>query len=580
MSKTRKPLSSVFSILILMSPKRALHLVLTLTLMILVGVFEVVSIGALIPVLTAFNGTKELLKFELPLLNSEVYTYFLTLETATMLLVFVSLLTAAFRLLLSWVSVRFITGLGHDIDMQIFGNFLSLKYEKYIQQNSSELISAIEKVQVVIFGVIHPLFQGVVSFVIGLFIVVFLISLDPTAVGLALGVVCFFYIVISFSVSRTLEKNSIVLAKSQTERIRTVKESYGSFRDIIISKTSSFFFNKFQLFDFRYRNAQGINAFLQASPRVIIEGLSMSLLAAYALYALSSGADYSNALPILGSLAIGAQRLLPLMQQVYYGWSAIKGASELLMDVDHFSRKAVDCGIADVVTQDCFNNTIEFRNVSYRYPGSDRWIIENANFTVTKGEMVGVIGDSGSGKSTLMDLFMGLLQPTGGSIWIDQKPLTARNINKWHAEIAHVPQHIFLTDDTIAANIALGSKSYNADKIKSAIKSAQIERFIDDDANGLDTMIGEGSLSLSGGQRQRIGVARALYNKAEVLVFDEATSALDTGTEGKLLKAITELNNSPTIIMVTHKHANLKYCDKILKVSSGKVLLVSNNEMS
>ena len=580
MSDTRSPVSSVFSILMLMSRKRALHLLLTLTLMILVGVFEVVSIGALIPVLTAFSGTKDPLKFELPFLNSEGYTYFLTLETAAMLLILVSLLTAALRLLLTWVSVRFITGLGHDIDMQIFENFLSLKYERYIDQNSSELISAIEKVKVVIFGVMHPLFQGFVSFVIGLFIVTFLISLDPRAVGLAFGVVCFLYVVISFSVARTLEKNSIALAKSQTERIRTVKEAYGSFRDIIISKTRPFFSNKFQIFDFRYRNAQGINAFLQASPRVIIEGLAMSLLAAYALYALSFGEDNSNALPILGSLAIGAQRLLPLMQQVYYGWSAIKGSSELLMDVDRFSRKAVDRESVEVVTQNRFSNTIKFSGVSYRYPGSDRWIIENANFTVTKGEIVGVIGGSGSGKSTLIDLLMGLLQPTDGSIWIDRKPLKAGNIDEWHLEIAHVPQHIFLTDDTIAANIALGSKTWDADKIKSAIKSAQIERFIDDDVDGLDTIIGEGGLSLSGGQRQRIGIARALYNKAEVLVFDEATSALDTETEGKLLKAITELKNSPTIIMVTHKHENLKYCDKILKVSSGKVMLVSNNEIN
>ena len=305
----------------------------------------------------------------------------------------------------------------------------------------------------------------------------------------------------------------------------------------------------------------------------------MSLLAAYALYSVSRGSDYSSALPILGSMAVGAQRLLPLMQQVYYGWSAVQGASELLIEVDEYSQEVGEPFSNNLLRpkKSVFNEKITFRDVSYQYPQTNELIVDKVNFTIFKGEMIGVIGDSGSGKSTLIDLLMGLLSPTTGEIQIDQMTLTVDNMDQWHWEIAHVPQNIYLTEDTIAANVALGSSDYQSIKMAKAISFAQMKGFIDRHEKGIETKIGEGGVALSGGQRQRIGVARALYNEAAVIIFDEATNALDAKTEGKLLKAINELDSSSTIIMVTHNHENLKYCDKILKVSSGNVSLSSSN---
>ena len=214
MPKIRKPIVSVVSILRLMSSRRILHLVSTLSLMLLVGVFEVISIGALFPVLTALTGSDEALILSLPLIASSTNKFQLTIEAAATILIIASLMTAILRLLLGWVSVRFITGLGHDIDVRIFKNFLSLKYEDYLVKNSSELIAAIEKVQVVIFGVMHPILQGFVSFVISLFIILFLINLDGDAFGLALGIVCILYISISLAVSQTLKETQSRLQKS------------------------------------------------------------------------------------------------------------------------------------------------------------------------------------------------------------------------------------------------------------------------------------------------------------------------------------------------------------------------------
>ena len=564
---------SIFNILSVMSSSRRLHLVLTLLLMLLVGVFEVVSIGAVVPVLAGLSSLDNAGTYTMPVFGFVLSGGSFSVKYAAILLIFASGLTAVLRLCLNWTSVRFITGLGHDIDLKIYENFLGQDYENYINANSSELVSAVEKVQVVVFGVFHPLFQGFVSLIIAGFIITFLLSLDFTAGFVAFTVMAFLYIFISLVVSRVLTKNSLILASSQTERIRGVQEAFGAFKDIILLNTHSFFFNRFKLETYKFRNSQGINAFIQSSPRIVVEGAAMTLLAVYALYAITQTGGIAGAIPILGTMAIGAQRLLPLVQQTYYGWSAVQGSSELLSEIENFC-----CGVnqVDFLTNSykddlSFEEEISFEQVTYKYPNEKKDALKSVDLKIRKGEKVGIIGKTGSGKSTLVDLIMGLLTPVNGKIKVDSQDLTLDFQKLWHKQIAHVPQSIYLSDDTLAANIAFGLRSIDYEKLNMVVKISQLEEVVLDLPDGLNTLIGERGLRLSGGQKQRIGIARALYREAQVIVLDEATSALDNITEQKLMDAIDQLSASVTVIMIAHRISSLQNCEKIVQVAAGEV---------
>ena len=571
---------SILKILSVMSSKRRLHLVLTLFLMLLVGIFEVVSIGAVVPVLAGLSNLDNAGTYTLPVIGFVLSEGSFSIKNAAILLIFASGFTAVLRLCLNWTSVRFITGLGYDIDVKIYENFLGQDYENYINANSSELVSAVEKVNVAVFGVFHPLFQGFVSVIIAGFIITFLLSLDFNVGFVAFTLMAFLYVSISVTVSRVLKKNSLILAGSQTERIRGVQEAFGAFRDIILLSLHSFFFNRFKLEDHKYRNSQGINAFIQTSPRIIVEGAAMTLLAVYALYAITQTGGLADAIPILGTMAIGAQRLLPLMQQTYYGWSAVQGSSELLSEIEHFcSRNRQDFVNDGDLDEVPFKDEISFEHVTYKYPNEKKKALHSIDLKIKKGEKVGIIGKTGSGKSTLVDLIMGLLTPVNGHIKVDAQILTRNYQKRWQKQIAHVPQSIYLSDDTIAGNIAFGLKSINYKKLNQVIKISQLEDVISNLPEGFNTLIGERGIRLSGGQKQRIGIARALYRDAKVIVLDEATSALDNITEQKLMEDIDQLGTSVTVIMIAHRISSLKNCQKIIKVSSGLVKCLNKKQI-
>jgi ATP-binding cassette subfamily B protein len=279
-----------------------------------------------------------------------------------------------------------------------------------------------------------------------------------------------------------------------------------------------------------------------------------------------------GALPMLGALAIGAQRLLPLVQHVYTSWSLLSGNSAALRDV--LELLALPIAEPPAVTagnQAPFQSAITFDNVSFRYPSAERDAVRNLSLEILKGQHVGITGRSGSGKSTVVDLLMGLLEPTAGSLVIDGLRLDDGLRPAWQAQVAHVPQSIFLMDDTIAANIALGGSEDELEmgRIRAAAKLASIDDFVQNLPNGYNSTVGERGIMLSGGQRQRIGIARALYKNAGVLVLDEATSALDEKTEAEIMKAIGSLPGALTVFVVAHRASTLRLCDRLIEIDDG-----------
>jgi len=306
-----------------------------------------------------------------------------------------------------------------------------------------------------------------------------------------------------------------------------------------------------------------------------MEALGMLLIAVLA-YTLAQEADgIAKAIPILGALALGAQRLLPVMQQSYAAWTSIQGIQISLQDtLDLLDQPLPDYANQPVAKPLPFQQQIKLNQLSFRYSPQTAWVLRNLDLNIAKGSRIGIIGATGSGKSTLLDIVMGLLRPSEGSIEIDGQPVTIENHRAWQAHIAHVPQDIFLADSTIEENIAFSIPKDQIDheRVRQAAQQAQIADSINTWPKQYQTFVGERGVRLSGGQRQRIGIARALYKQADVIIFDEATSALDNETEQGIMQAIEGLSTELTILIIAHRLSTLRNCTQIVELGSGGIL--------
>ena len=310
--------------------------------------------------------------------------------------------------------------------------------------------------------------------------------------------------------------------------------------------------------------------------------MSLFLIAVIAYLLTNSKMDSTEIISILGTFAIGSQRLLPAMQGAYNEWArlktflpAVKSITPLMKE-DKFTLQLIE---ANSQKRYELKESIRFNNISFSYLGRDNYILKDINFAIKKGQKIGIIGETGGGKSTLINLLMGLLEPTSGEILIDKKNLIFEDykfMRSWRSSICHVPQNIFLADISIAENIAFGLKinKIEMDRVISAAKKAKIHDFIESLPMGYESYVGERGIRLSGGQKQRLGIARALYQKSNIIILDEATSALDNKTEEKVINSINEITPEVTLIMIAHRLSTLNICDAIYKVESSKVVNV------
>jgi ATP-binding cassette subfamily B protein len=312
-----------------------------------------------------------------------------------------------------------------------------------------------------------------------------------------------------------------------------------------------------------------------------MEAMGMILIAALA-YSLAQQADgIAKAIPILGGMALGAQRLLPVLQQVYGSWTQINGGQASLQD----TLELLDQPLPDYADQPAaqplpFKNVITLKQLAFRYSLQTPYVLKQINLTIAKGSRVGFIGTTGSGKSTLLDIVMGLLQPTEGTLEIDGESVTPANQRAWQAHIAHVPQAIFLADSSIEENIAFGVPidQIDSQRVRQAAQQAQIAESIESWPKQYQTFVGERGIRLSGGQRQRIGIARALYKQADVIIFDEATSALDTQTEQAVMQALDGLSKDLTLLIIAHRLTSLKNCNQIVELGAGGIRRIGSYE--
>ena len=560
-----------------LSRRRRRQLVLLLGLMLVSAFAEVVSLGAVLPFLgiliapdRVFNHTIVAdVALAWGVTSADQLVLPLTLAFAA-----AALIAGAIRILLLWASTRLAFASGADLSIEVYRRTLYQPYRVHVARNSSEVISGItNKVNSVVVPL--SLLTLVSSTVLLVAIMLALIAINPVVASVAAVGFGASYALITWLVRHRLERNSQHIAREQTQVVKALQEGLGGIRDVLLDGTQPVYCNIYRQADLPLRRAQGNNTFISQSPRYVMEALGIVLIAALA-YGLSRQAGgIATALPVLGALALGAQRLLPALQQMYSNWAAIVGSHASLADTIALLDQPLPAELLQPAPVPLtFQDAIRFDAVRFRYTGGGPWVLDGLNLTIPKGARVGFVGSTGSGKSSTLDLLMGLLMPTEGELLVDGQPISGNRLRAWQQTIAHVPQSIYLADTTLAENIAFGvpRDAIDLDRVQQAARQAQIADFIENRPEGYNAIVGERGIRLSGGQRQRIGIARALYKQASVLVFDEATSALDNATEQSVMDAIEGLNRDLTILLIAHRLTTVRRCDTIVELEHGRVV--------
>jgi ATP-binding cassette, subfamily B, bacterial PglK len=551
-----------------------------LILMIFASFAEIISISVMFPFLAAITNPNQI--FNHPAAESLIRTFSLTspehlVLPLTIIFVVVTLAAGCVRLLLLFASTKLSFLTGSDVSVSIYRKTLYQPYAVHISRNSNEIINGIA---IKVNAVVHITMQSLnllSSVIIMIAITTAIVYLNPIITFSTIGCFALIYLAIARITKKRLLANGRIVARESTRVLTCLQEGLGAIRDIIIAGNQEAYSEAYRSADLSSRRAQGNTSFISASPKYVVEAFGMVLIAliAYAL-TLRSNLGVLAAIPALGLIALAGQRLLPNLQQVYGAWASIQGELASFEDVLELLSQSVTENVADTNTSKLnFVDKIQLDKVCYRYDKSLPWVLKDLDLTIYAGSCVGFIGVTGCGKSTLMDIVMGLLAPSSGSMLVDGVEVTSLNVRGWHQNIAHVPQDIFLVDKSVAENIALGRRleAIDYEKVKFVAQQARIAGAIETLPQGYDTVVCEIVVRLSVGQRQRLGIARALYCEPSVIIFDEATSALDSETEAGVMQSIGKLNDSLTILMVAHRTTTLKNCNNIIQLGpEGRVI--------
>lgn len=589
MKKGNSLLNLLIQLIKFIDTKYKLQLIFLLFLMILSSIAELLSLAMVIPFLSILSDPDIILKSEIgkQLINNLAINDLDNIVIPiTLIFCFFVTLSGLIRLL----SIRFIWkisgNIGASLSSKAYNNLLFENYEKHLNRNSSSVISTISIDSTrIVNEILNPILLMISSGLIALTIILGLVIINWLVALFSSLIVLIFYIVVIYSSRKKIESNSQLSVRLNQDVIKYLQEGIGSIRDVILSGSQNYYSKGFVKTSFALRKKQAESNFLTLYPRLVLEPFGILLIALIGTILTIQNGSLDKALPFLGALILGTQRIIPMVQKVYEGISSSQIAKDslenflklLLIQNPNYKNKKLN--------PLHFTDKISFNNVSFRYSSRKGLILKDLNFTIKKGERVGIIGETGSGKSTTIDLLMGLITPSKGFIKIDNSNLhDKRNpnlIQKWRQSISHVPQNIFLTDSTIIENIAFGIDKINIDyeRALKAARLSQLHKFIVNLPYGYETIIGEKGSFLSGGQKQRLGIARSLYRKTEILIFDEATSSLDSKTEESIMNSIDLLAENHTILLIAHRISTLKNCNRILNLKNGTLKEVNFEDL-
>ena len=492
------------------------------------------------------------------------------------ILMFITLvISISFKAITNYTQVRFVLMREYSICRRLIEGYLHQPYSWFLSRHSADLGKTIlSEVAIIIGGGINPIMTLISTSIITIAIITLLIIADPK-LALIVGVsFTAAYGVVFYFTRKVLHRSGEKRLENNQLRFTTVIEAFGASKEVKVGGLEETYISRFSNAAKIFARSMASEAVISLLPRYILEIIAFGGILLIILSTMGQSGNFNSILPIMSLYVFAGYRLMPALQQIYGSLTQLTfiGPSLDKLHDDIKSLNPIE-GNQDLGFL-AFNEKISLKNIHFDYPNTSRTALKNINFIIPAKSKVGIVGATGSGKSTTVDIILGLLQPQKGTLEVDGKIITKHNSRSWQRSIGYVPQSIFLSDDTIAANIAFGVDPNNIDQVavEKAARTANLHEFVTNELPmKYQTTIGERGVRLSGGQRQRVGVARALYHNPKVLILDEATSALDNQTEKVMMEAINNLSKDITIILIAHRLSTVKNCDNIFLFSKGEL---------
>jgi|LauGreDrversion4_1035100.scaffolds.fasta_scaffold00477_6 ABC-type multidrug transport system fused ATPase/permease subunit len=557
----------------LLTPRQRWHGVLLLIAMVFSALLEAASVGLVVPVVTLMMQGDVDQRYPLiyELLGGGTVRSADLVLSGIVLLVVVFLIKALFLGALAYRQASFAFGLQASVSERLFRGYLLQPYLFHLQRNSAQLIrNAINETNQFTFGAILPGMVLMTETLVLVGLVVLLIGFEPVgALSVMLlggGVGAAFYRLTKNRIRSWGEDRQV----HEGLRIQYLQEGLGGAKEVKLLGRESYFLERYALHNAASARTGELQTTLQSIPRLMLEFLAVFSLAAVVLVAQASGRTSAELVPVFGLFSVAAFRLIPLANRILVSVQSLRFSLPVL---DILTRELDTCGAPVNQAEEkklSFQDRLLIQDIFFSYPKATQPTLRGIDVTILKGQTVGVVGESGAGKSTLVNLILGLLAPSSGQFTVDGQAVQA-HLRGWQKNIGYVPQHIYLTDDSLRRNIAFGENDsdINEAALIRAVQAARLNEFVGSLPEGLNSQVGEGGIRLSGGQRQRVGIARALYSAPQVLVLDEATSALDHDTEQGVMEAVSALHGAITILIVAHRLSTVAGCDVVYRLRDG-----------
>jgi len=492
------------------------------------------------------------------------------------MLVFVLFVVSlAFKALTTYAQLRFVEMRNYSLSMRLVEGYLHQPYSWFLSRHSADLGKTIlSEVSAVINSVISPMMNLIAQGAVATGLLVLLILVDPR-LALIVGFTLATAYALIFNVTRGyLARIGSERVKANLARFTVVSEAFGASKEVKVGGLEQIYIQRFSAPARTLARHQASALLIGQMPRFALEGIAFGGMLLVVLYLMAQRGSFASALPVIALYAFVGYRLMPALQQIYGAVTGLRFAGPAL-DALHADLMSLQPAHLNPSKQTiALKQAITLNHVSYSYPNSPQPSLKNISLTIPAKSTVGMVGATGSGKTTTVDLILGLLEAQEGALDVDGQAITEHNRRSWQRAIGYVPQHIYLADDTVAANIAFGLNAKDIDQgaVERAAKIANLHEFVTNDLpRQYQTTVGERGVRLSGGQRQRIGIARALYHNPQVLILDEATSALDNLTEQAVMEAVQNLGNEITIILIAHRLSTVKACDIIFLLEKGEL---------
>jgi ATP-binding cassette subfamily C protein len=580
-----KLINLIKKIRIIIAPQEKWQLLVLFASILLMALFQTLGVVSILPFMSIVMQPEiiESNRWLNWLYNSldftSVNSFIIFMGILMLLIIIIGNLTSA---LATWLKVRFVWRKNHNISTTLLKKYLSLPYAYFLTQNTTDLSKNIlSEVSVLTGNFLLPLINITVSSFVAIGILSMLLFTNIYITILSAIVFGGSYALIYFYFHDKLKINGAKRLKENMLRFKTTGEALSGIKDIKVTGRENFFYHRYLRHSYEFSNLQAWSSLIGVMPKYFLETIAFGGIVTLVLYFISTAGNANEAIPMVSFFAFAAYRLLPALQVIFSAFTMVR-----------FSQMTVNRIIADLsreggfreqslvfekdpVKPMSFNTSLQLKEVSYNYPNTNEPVIRNISLLIQRNTSIGLVGPTGAGKTTLVDIILGLLTPQKGEFFIDGVKIDENNILNWQKNLGYVPQHVYLSDDTIMNNIAFGipGEKINRKVVENVARISNLHDFIISELpNGYETIVGERGIRLSGGERQRVGIARALYHDPEFLVLDEATSSLDGITESAVLEAISNVAKLKTITIIAHRLTTVKNCDIIYLIDKGKII--------